>query len=143
MLKKKSFIAEFKEFISRGNVTDMAIGVIIGSAFTAIVTSLVNDVITPIIAKLIGGISFSEYKIVLTPGTEEIAETAILYGVFLEKVFNFLIVALVIFSVIKLINRLRRKQEEAPAEPEPEPAPDPSVVLLEEIRDLLKDEKAK
>ena len=132
----KKFFGEFKEFISRGSVIDLAVGVIIGGAFTSIVNSLVNDVIMPIIGLLFGGIDFSDLKIVITPGTEEVAEAAIRYGAFIQNVVNFLLVAVVIFMMIRLINKFRRKKEEAPEAP---PAPSKEEVLLTEIRDLLKE----
>ena len=134
----KKFFSEFKEFISRGSVIDLAVGVIIGGAFTSIVNSLVNDVIMPIIGLLFGGIDFSDLKIVITPGTEEVAEAAIRYGAFIQNVVNFLLVAFVIFLMIRLINKFRRKKEEAPKAP---PAPSKEEVLLTEIRDLLKEKK--
>ena len=133
----KKFLNEFKTFISRGNVMDMAVGIIMGSSFTAIVTSLVNDIIMPCIAKILGGVSFNDLKIVLTPATEEIAETAIYYGNFIQKAVDFLIVAFVVFMMIKAINSFHKKKEEAPA-PVEEPKPDPQIELLTEIRDLLK-----
>lgn len=126
---------EFKEFISRGNVVDMAVGVIIGGAFTAIVNSLVNDMIMPLIAKLFGNISFSELKIVLTEAVGETAETAIYYGKFVQTIISFILIALSVFLLVKGVNKLRRKKEE---EPEAEPEPDPQLELLGEIRDLLK-----
>lgn len=147
---------EFKEFISKGNVMDMAVGLVTGSAFTAIVTSLVNDVIMPAIGVLVGGMNFADLKIVLkeaveaTETTPAIAEVAIKYGNFLQAIVNFLIVAFVIFLVVKGMNKMRaaaeaRKAaaEEAPAEEPAEEAPaEPSadIVLLTEIRDLLKKE---
>ncbi|MBQ5754431.1 MAG: large-conductance mechanosensitive channel protein MscL [Oscillospiraceae bacterium] len=135
----KKFMAEFKEFISRGNVVDMAVGVVVGSAFTAIVNSLVKDVIMPFIGWLIGGVDFSQFKIVLAPAVGETPEVAILYGTFINQIINFLILAFVVFTVVKLINQLRRKKEEEP-EPEPEAPAEPPVdiQLLTEIRDLLK-----
>ncbi len=133
----KKFFSEFKTFISRGNVMDMAVGIIIGSAFTAIVTSLVNDIITPLIAKLIGGINFENLKIVLTEAAGDVEETAVYYGVFIQKIIDFIIVAFVIFLVVKGINAMHKKKEEAPA---PEPKPDPQIELLTEIRDLMKGE---
>lgn len=135
----KKFFSEFKTFISRGNVVDMAVGIIIGSAFTAIVTSLVNDIITPLIAKLIGGINFENLKIVLTEAAGDVEETAVYYGVFIQKIIDFLIVAFVIFLVVKGINAMHKKKEEAPA---PAPKPDPQIELLTEIRDLMKGETA-
>ena len=136
---KKGLIAEFKEFISRGNVVDMAVGVIIGGAFTQIVNSLVNDVIMPAIGYIIGGISFSDFKIVLAEATEETAEAAIYYGNFIQMVINFLLIAVVVFTMVKVINRFHRKKEVVVIE-EPAPAPEPSAEekLLTEIRDLLK-----
>ncbi len=126
----KKFSKEFKEFISRGNVMDMAVGVVIGGAFTAIVTSLVNDIIMPIIGLILGNVNFAELAIVS-------GETEIRYGSFIQAIVNFILVALVIFMVVKGMNKMRKKKEEAPKEP-PKPAED--VVLLTEIRDLLKKE---
>ncbi len=134
----KKFFKEFKEFISRGNVMDMAIGIVIGSAFTAIVTSLVNGIIMPCIGQLIAGVNFEELKVILTPATEEAPEVAILYGAFIQTIINFIIIAFVVFCVVKGINKLKRKKEEPAPEPEKEPEPDPQTVLLTEIRDLLK-----
>ena len=137
----KNFISEFKQFISRGNVVDMAVGVVVGSAFTAIVNSLVKDMITPLIGLLFGGIDFSDMKLVFRAATEETAELALTYGNFLQAIVNFLLVSLAIFSVVKAMNSFRRKKEEEPSpEPEPESEPEPSeeVLLLREIRDSLK-----
>jgi len=136
--KARGFINEFKEFISRGNVIDLAVGIIIGTAFTAIVNSIVNDMIMPAIGALIGGINFTGLKWVITPATADTAEAAIYYGNFIQSVVNFLIIAFVIFLMIKLINGFHRKKEEAPAEPEPE-KPSDEVLLLQEIRDLMKE----
>ncbi|MBQ7283994.1 MAG: large-conductance mechanosensitive channel protein MscL [Oscillospiraceae bacterium] len=137
----KNFIDEFKKFISRGNVVDMAVGVIVGSAFTAIVNSLVKDVVTPVMGFITGGVDFTQMKYVITPATEEVAEVAILYGNFIQAIINFLIIAFVVFCMVKLINTMRAKlekqQEEAAAPAEP-PKPSEEVVLLTEIRDLLK-----
>jgi len=127
-MKESKFAKEFKSFISRGNVVDMAVGVVIGGAFTAIITSLVNDVIMPIIGMVTGGINFSELK--ATVGSAELC-----YGNFIQAIVNFLLVALVLFFVIKALNKMKKKEEEKPAEP-PKPAED--IVLLTEIRDLLK-----
>lgn len=137
-MEKKGFIAEFKEFISRGNVIDMAVGVIIGGAFTTIVNSLVNDVIMPFLGLIIGGINFSELKIVLTAASGDTPETAIMYGSFIQNIINFLLIALVVFTMVKIINRFRRKKEEPEPEPAPEPEPPEEVLLLREIRDSLK-----
>lgn len=133
----KGFWAEFKEFISRGNVVDMAVGVVVGSAFTGIVNSLVKDVIMPAVGWFAGGINFSDLKIVLSPAVGETPEVAVLYGVFLNQVINFLILSLVVFVMVKLMNRFHRKKEEAPAAPSAPPA---DLVLLAEIRDLLKEQ---
>ncbi len=138
--KKQGGLAkEFKEFITRGNVMDMAVGVIIGGAFTAIVTSLVNDMLMPIIGALFGGVNFSDLKIVLKAATETTEEAAIRYGSFIQAIVNFLLVALCIFLIVKSINKMHRKPEEAPVpEPEPEPVIPEDIKLLTEIRDLLK-----
>lgn len=137
-IKKKvsriSFFTEFKKFISRGNVIDMAVGIIIGTAFTAIVTSLVQQIIMPVIGYLIQGVNFSDLKIVLSAAGEE-PEVAIQYGAFIQQIINFLIIAFVVFLMVKLIGKLRKKEVEKPA---PAPVPSDEAVLLAEIRDLLK-----
>lgn len=129
----------FKEFIAKGNVMDMAVGVIIGGAFGKIVTSLVNDVLMPAIGILVGKVNFNELKYVITPGDEaaEIAEVAIYYGKFIQSIVDFLIIALCIYWMVNAVMKLKKKEEEAPAE---EAAEEPSedIVLLTEIRDLLK-----
>ena len=143
----KKFIAEFKEFAMKGNVVDMAIGVVIGGAFGKITTSLVNDVIMPLISRVTGGVDFSAWKWVLKAaevdetGAETAAEIAVNYGSFIAVVLDFLIIALVLFMVVKAINKLRTigKKPEEPAEEE-KPAPT-SEELLTEIRDLLKDKQ--
>lgn len=128
-----SFFGEFKAFAMRGNVIDLAVGVVIGAAFGKIVTSLVDQMIMPPIGLLIGGVDFSSYKWVLqAAGADGKGEVAIQFGAFLNTVIQFAIVAFAIFLVIKLMNRLVRKQEDAPAPPPPD------VVLLTEIRDLLR-----
>ncbi len=137
-----SFLSEFKEFAVKGNVVDMAVGVIIGGAFGKIVTSVVNDVIMPPIGWLIGGVNFTDLKVTLPaqPWAAEGSEPATLnYGAFLQNVFDFLIVAFCVFLLVKGINRLTRKKE-AEKEEAPAPAPEPSneEKLLTEIRDLLK-----
>lgn len=134
--KKKGFIAEFKEFISRGNVLDMAVGVIVGGAFTAIVTSLVNDILMPLIGLLTGGADFSSLKVTVGNPIGDVAPATINYGMFIQQVVNFLIVTFVIFAVIKSINKFRRKDEPA-EEPEPESETPEEVLLMREIRDLL------
>ena len=135
---------EFKEFIARGNVVDLAVGVIIGASFGKIVTSLVEQVVMPPIGMLLGRVDFSELKWVLSPedpATEAIEEVAIQYGAFINTVIQFVIVAFVIFLMVKLVNKLRREQAAAPA-PETPPAPTPTEALLAEIRDELKARKA-
>jgi large conductance mechanosensitive channel len=128
---------EFRTFIARGNVVDLAVGVIIGAAFGAIVKSLVDQIIMPPIGLMTGGVDFAALKWVLKPADEAAkhAEVAIAYGAFINTVIQFLIVAFVIFLIVKAINSLKR--EEA-AEPSTPPAPTPSEALLTEIRDLLK-----
>lgn len=130
---------EFREFISRGNVVDLAVGVIIGAAFGKIVTSLVEQVVMPPIGLVLGRVDFSELKWVLAPenpATEAVEEVAIQYGAFINTLIQFVIVAAVIFLMVKAINKLRREQA---AEPEAAPAaPTPTEALLAEIRDELK-----
>lgn len=140
---------EFKAFISRGNVLDMAVGLIIGSAFTAIVNSLVGDLLMPLLGLLIGKMDFSQLKLVLQPAVEEVldetgavvtpavAEISLNYGSFIQSVISFLLTRW-LFSLVKAISKLHRKKEE---EPKPEPKPDPQIVLLTEIRDLLKEKE--
>ena len=137
MKKAKGFIAEFKKFISRGSVIDLAVGVIIGSAFTAIVTSLVNDIVMPVIGWIFGGIDFTNLKYVITPASGDIAEAAIYYGNFIQSVVNFLLVALVIFLVVKAINRFRKKKQDEVEIAAIPVEPSEDVLLLREIRDLL------
>ena len=129
-----SFVAEFKKFALRGNVVDLAVGVVIGAAFGKIVTSLVDNIIMPPIGWLIGGIDFSDWKWVLKPAdaAAKTSEVAIQYGVFINVLIQFIIIAFAIFLVVKGINRLTRREEAAPA------APPADVALLTEIRDLLK-----
>jgi large conductance mechanosensitive channel len=131
-----SIVKEFREFAIKGNVVDMAVGIVIGAAFGKIVSSLVSDVITPPIGYLIGGVDFKGLTASLPPLVEGQAAVDVRYGMFLQSLFDFLIVALAIFMAVKAINRLRRKEEAAP--PPPPPAPPREQVLLEEIRDLLK-----
>ena len=126
-------LSEFKAFAMRGNVMDLAVGVVIGAAFGKIVTSLVDQVIMPPIGMLIGGVDFSSYKWVLQPaGADGKGEVALQYGAFFNTIIQFAIVALAIFLVVKIMNRMIKKEEAAPA------APSAEVVLLTEIRDLLK-----
>ena len=131
---KNGFISEFKEFITRGNVIDLAVGIIIGTAFTNIVNSLVNDVVMPFIGWIIGDISFVNLKYVITPGSEGVEEAAICYGNFIQNIVTFLLVALVVFLMVKFINKLHKKKEVVT----PEPVTPDEVLLLQEIRDLLK-----
>ena len=127
---------EFKAFVMRGNVVDMAVGVIIGGAFGKIVTSLVNDIFMPIIGMILGNVNFSSLEIKLGEPVEGAEQAAIRYGMFIQEIVNFLIIALCIFMVIKVINRIQKKKEEAPA-PAPVPEPTKEEVLLTEIRDAL------
>ncbi|AAL94962.1 large conductance mechanosensitive channel protein MscL [Fusobacterium nucleatum subsp. nucleatum ATCC 25586] len=125
---------EFKAFVMRGNVVDLAVGVIIGAAFGKIVTSLVNDIFMPIIGMIIGNIDFSSLVIKLGEPVEGAEQAAIRYGMFIQEIVNFLIIALCVFVAIKLINKLQKKKEEASA---PAPGPTKEEVLLTEIRDAL------
>ena len=115
-MEKKGFVQEFKTFISRGNVVDMAVGVIIGSAFTKIVNSLVNDVLMPALGVLTGGVNFADLKFVITPATEEVAEVAIKYGSFVQNIIDFLLIAIVVFVMVKMINKIRDLGKEETAE---------------------------
>ena len=128
-------LKDFKEFAFKGNVLDMAIGVIIGGAFGKIVTSLVNDLIMPIISILTGGLNFTDLKYIITPAHGDIAENAIAYGSFIQNVVDFLIIAFCIFIFVRLIEKFKKKEE---TKVEEAPAKADDVVLLEEIRDLLK-----
>ncbi|HCM62992.1 MAG TPA: large conductance mechanosensitive channel protein MscL [Morganella sp. (in: Bacteria)] len=132
-----SFIKEFREFAMRGNVVDMAVGIIIGAAFGKIVSSLVADIIMPPLGLLIGGIDFKQFTVVLREASGSAPAVLLNYGVFLQTVFDFVIVAFAIFMAIKMLNKLRREQAEVPAEPE---APPVEQQLLTEIRDLLKEQ---
>ena len=148
--KASSLIEEFKAFAFKGNIVDMAIGVIIGGAFGKIVTSFVNDVIMPPIGVLLGGVDFKDLKYVLVEAQAadpvknlpEIKEVTLNYGSFLGGVIDFLIVAIVVFLVMKkfmgFLQNMRKKKEEAPAEPPAPPEPSAEEKLLAEIRDLLK-----
>lgn len=119
---------EFRDFINRGNVIDLAVAVIIGAAFSGIVTSLVNDIVTPIIGVITGGVNFSGLAIT-------VGEAVIGYGNFLQAVINFLLIAFVVFLLVRMVNNLRKKEADVPADP---PAPTTEEKLLTEIRDLLK-----
>ena len=150
------FFKEFKEFINRGNVVDMAVGVVIATAFGKITSSLVSDIIMPLMSMLTGGISFEDKKWVLSPAvpatdtTPEIAEVAVKYGLFLQYVVDFHIVSLAVFIFIKVFTAagnkamaLRKKKEEEEKKEEPAPEPSNEEVLLTEIRDLLKEQNQK
>lgn len=145
----KKFIKDFKEFISKGNVMDMAVAVIIGAAFGKIVTSLVNDIIMPVISLITGGKSMEDLKYVITAADAEagIEESAIKWGLFIQNIVDFLIVALVIFLVLKAFLAMKKKfekPEEKPAEPEEEKAPEETELdILKEIRDSLKEGQKK
>lgn len=128
-------INEFKAFAMRGNVVDMAVGIIIGAAFGKIVSSFVNDVIMPPIGLLVGGIDFSDLSVMLKAATDTAPAVVLKYGVFINTVIDFIIIAWAIFMVIKAMNTLKKKEDEKPAAP---PKQNDEVVLLTEIRDLLK-----
>jgi large conductance mechanosensitive channel len=128
-------VKEFKEFAMKGNVIDLAVGVIIGGAFGKIVSSLVTDIIMPLISLIIGTARFTDLKIIFTPATEETAEVALRYGAFLQNIIDFTIIALSIFLIIRLLNNFKKKEEK---QPEPTLSPDPAVTLLTEIRDELR-----
>ena len=140
------FLKEFKAFALKGNVMDMAVGVIIGGAFGKIVTSLVNDVIMPPIGLLVGGVDFTNLKLVIkkavVEGGAEIAPAVTWnYGAFIQQVVDFTILAFCVFMMVKVMNKLMKKEEAKPAAPAPAPAPSKEEVLLTEIRDLLKEKK--
>lgn len=139
------FLTDFKAFAMRGNVIDMAVGVIIGGAFGKIVSSLVNDLIMPAMSLLIGGDGFKNLKYVITAGKEAVGdeaaveEVALNYGVLIQNIVDFIIIALCIFIAIRVIEKFKKKEKETPAAP---PAPSKEEVLLTEIRDLLKQQAA-
>ena len=133
-----SFVKEFREFAVKGNVVDMAVGIIIGAAFGKIVSSLVSDVVTPPLGYLIGGVDFTKLAVTLPALRDGAEPVSVRYGVFLQATFDFMIVAFAIFLLVKLINRLRRAEEAKPAAP---PMPPRQEVLLEEIRDLLRQQQ--
>ncbi len=139
-----SVIKEFREFIARGNVIDLAVGVVIGGAFGAIVKSLVDNIVMPPIGWALGKVDFSKLEWVLRPedpATTDIEKVAIGYGVFINSIISFLIIAVAVFALVKIINTIRREQAADPA-PETPPAPTASEALLTEIRDLLKAQAA-
>lgn len=127
----KKFMDEFKQFIARGNVMDMAVGVIVGGAFSAITTSLINDIVMPILGIFTGSISFADLSVTINGAV-------IAYGNFIQAVFNFLVMAFVVFCLVKAINRFHQKKEAAPPAP---PEPSAEEKLLGEIRDLLKEKR--
>ena len=143
----KKFFEEFKAFAMRGNVIDLAVGVVIGGAFGKITTSIVNDIIMPVISMLTGGIAFEDWKLVMkeavlaADGTVETAEVAITYGNTIAIILDFIIIAFAVFCMVKAINSLHRKKEEPAPEPEPEPEPSAEEKLLTEIRDLLAEKR--
>ncbi|MEX0425672.1 large-conductance mechanosensitive channel protein MscL [Providencia rettgeri] len=132
-----SFLKDFREFAMKGNVVDMAVGIIIGAAFGKIVSSLVADVIMPPLGLLIGGVDFKSFSVVLKEAQGDLPAVVLNYGMFIQTVFDFVIVAFAIFMAIKVMNKVRREKEAAPAEPTP---PSKEEVLLSEIRDLLKEQ---
>ena len=127
----KNFMTEFKTFIARGNVMDLAVGVIIGGAFSAITTSLINDIVMPILGIFTGSVSFAELSFTVNGAV-------IAYGNFIQAILNFIIMAFVVFCLVKAMNKLHRKKEEAPPPP---PEPSAEEKLLTEIRDLLKEKR--
>ena len=146
----KKFFEEFKTFAMRGNVIDMAVGVVIGGAFGKITTSIVNDIIMPLISMITGGVDFSQWKWVLkeaildAEGTVVSAEVAVKFGNTIAIILDFIIIAFSVFCLVKALNSLRRKKEEPAPEPDPEPEAPPAPTaeeLLAEIRDLLKEQK--
>ncbi|CNK31565.1 large-conductance mechanosensitive channel protein MscL [Yersinia aldovae] len=135
-----SFMKEFREFAMRGNVVDLAVGVIIGAAFGRIVSSLVADIIMPPLGVLLGGVDFKQFHVVLRAAEGTVPAVVMNYGIFIQSIFDFVIVALAIFSAVKLMNKMRREKAEEPAAP---PAPTTEEKLLAEIRDLLKAQQPK
>lgn len=138
------FLSDFKDFALRGNVIDMAVGVIVGGAFGKIVTSLVNDILMPVISLVTGGEGYKNLKYVITEGkaaadgVAAVEEVAVNYGLFIQNIVDFFIIAFSIFVALRLAMKLKKKEEEAPAAP---PAPTKEEVLLTEIRDLLRQEQ--
>jgi large conductance mechanosensitive channel len=133
-----SVLNEFKEFAVKGNVVDLAVGIIIGAAFGKIVSSFVGDVVMPPIGVFLGGVDFSDLAITLKEASGEIPAVVIGYGKFIQTLIDFTIIAFAIFIAVKAINTLKRKEEKAPKAP---PAPSAEELLLTEIRDLLKERK--
>jgi len=133
-----SMMSEFKDFAMRGNVVDMAVGIVIGGAFGKIVSSFVADVLMPPIGLLMGGVNFSDLAIMLKDAVGETAPVMIKYGSFIQTVIDFVIIAFAIFLVVKAMNSMKKEEVAPEPEPEPEPAPSNEEVLLGEIRDLLR-----
>jgi len=131
-----SMIKEFRDFAMRGNVVDMAVGIVIGAAFGKIVSSFVNDVLMPPLGVLLGGVDFTDLSVTLKEASGEVAAVTLNYGSFVQTVVDFIIIAFAIFMVIKAMNTLKKKEEAAPPPPPPEPSAEEK--LLTEIRDLLK-----
>ncbi|MEW5757447.1 MAG: large-conductance mechanosensitive channel protein MscL [Pseudomonadota bacterium] len=134
-----SFVQEFKQFAVKGNVVDMAVGIIIGAAFGKIVSSFVSDVIMPPLGVLIGGVNFTDLAVTIKEAAGDATAVTLNYGKFIQTIFDFVIIAFAIFMAIKFINRLKKQEEAAPAAP---PAPSKEEVLLAEIRDLLKQQRS-
>jgi large conductance mechanosensitive channel len=130
-----SMMSEFRDFAMRGNVVDMAVGIVIGGAFGKIVSSFVNDVLMPPIGLALGGVDFSQLAVTLQEASGDVAAVTLNYGAFIQTVVDFIIIAFAIFMVIKAMNNLKKKEEAAPAPP---PKPSEEVTLLQEIRDLMK-----
>lgn len=143
MEKKLGLLREFRDFAIKGNVVDLAVAVVIGGAFGKIVTSLVDNIIMPILTILTGKINFNDLKWVITPGSEGVNEVAFKYGAFFQSIIDFIIIAFCIFIAIKILNSFKRKQEEAAPEADTAapPAPTREEQLLTEIRDLLASKK--
>ena len=141
------FLSDFKEFAMKGNVIDLAVGVIIGGAFGKIVSSLVDDIIMPVVSLIVGGDGYKNLKYVITKAQDAVGdkaaieEVAINYGTFIQNIVDFIIIAISIFVALRVIMKFKKKEEEAPAAPAPEPEPSKEEVLLGEIRDLLKEKK--
>lgn len=131
------FVQEFKEFAVKGNAVDMAVGIIIGGAFGKIVSSIVDDVIMPPIGYIIGGVNFSDLKVVLPPLIEGQESASINYGNFIQTILDFVIIAFCVFMLVKGINKLKKQEPAKPEEPAPAPEPSAEEKLLTEIRDLL------
>ena len=142
----KKFFEEFKQFAMRGNVIDLAVGVVVGGAFGKITNSLVNDIIMPAVSMLTGGVNFSDWKIILKQavvenGEEVAAAVSINYGLLISTIIDFIILAFAVFCMVKVVNGLHRKKEAAPPPPPAPPEPSAEEKLLTEIRDLLRDKK--